>query len=199
MSKQNGTTINYMIVEKCIGDLERLFISLSKDLSLGVIIEKDFDNIFNSIFMQLSITLKILSLIFFNNFYHQDLGPRNVLYIIDDSKNTYFTYKILDKTFNVQNVGYIPKLWDFSHVYIDDTEFLLNTGNFTYLEDDELDTTHKEKIPNLVQLCVQMKNMSCYELISKTETYKNIEEISQLNKDDWNLYFDIFDTYIPSS
>lgn len=77
-------------------------------------VENNFDTIteahWKSIIFQVIHTLAILQDKF--QFMHNDLHPGNVL-IDTVVPDTYLTFQLFDKTYYVENTGYIPKLWDF--------------------------------------------------------------------------------------
>lgn len=77
-------------------------------------IENNYNSIteahWKSIIFQVIHVLAVLQHKF--HFMHNDLHPGNVL-IDSVTPDTYLTFKLFDKTYYVENTGYIPKLWDF--------------------------------------------------------------------------------------
>jgi hypothetical protein len=54
----------------------------------------------------------------FPSFRHNDMKANNILVHKISKTNTSFTYKVVGKTYIVQNIGYIIKLWDFDFACI---------------------------------------------------------------------------------
>lgn len=134
---QIDDTINYMVVERASGDLENLLDTQIDELIQGVLTIKRFDEIWDSIIFQIIYTLAVLNNIF-SPFVHGDMGLRNVLYSkVPSGDSTYFSYTLYENTYNVENTGFIPKLWDFSNTLI--TRKILDVmkidPHFRYLDD----------------------------------------------------------------
>lgn len=187
--------INFMVVEKCDGDLETLFNTLCDQFNRGMISEANLNKVWDSIFLQIVLTLFILNDIF-HGFYHNDLGPRNILYSYDlHETGSTFEYNILGKTYYVENEGYIPKLWDFSYVYIHEgnKELLQNSKKISYIrETDEFISHINEPIPNLPQLCASLMKLPGYNYIQYTNTGRKLHKIAQYKTEEWEEYFSMF-------
>ena len=200
LNRQWDDQINYIFVEFCDGDLQSLFAKLTNDFKILILSSINLNKILNSIFMQISITLFILN-DKLKGFYHNDLGLRNVLYKINLIKNSYFKYNINGETFLIENTGYVPKLWDFSYVYLHDENIKVfkESDCFDYLrEEDEFISPINEPIPCLPQLCQNFMSFEdSFNKIKDTEMGKKIIEISKLKKDDYQLYFKLFNTFVP--
>lgn len=201
-NREYDDQVNYMVVEYCNGDLEYLFDSKSRYLINGLITEIQYNEIWNSIFMQIVLTLHMLNIFFKGSFYHNDLGARNILYSLTHSTlNEYFQYNVNGKIYNVLSCGYIPKLWDFNHMYVDDEvkEILIENCDFSYLRDtDEIETDIKDKIPCFIQLCKNIISMDIFKYVSNLEVCKKIKKISTMEVDNYEFYIDLFNEYIPS-
>ena len=200
MEHQWDDQINYIMNEYCNGDLESLFKSSSKNFNDGFMNEIEFVKTWDSIFMQISITLYCLNEKL-GGFYHNDLGLRNILFKIDNiNKSTYFNYNIGETSYNIENVGLIPKIWDFSYVYVDENkaEIFKNSGFFDYLRpEDEFISMINEELPCLPQLCNNfLKFEESFKQIENTEIGKKIKKIAELDYDDYEMYFEMFNTFV---
>lgn len=193
--------VNFMVVEHCDGDLEHLFNILATSYKEGRISEELFNANWNSIFLQIVLTIAMLDEIF-GGFHHNDLGPRNILFCKNDKyHNKYFEYKVKGTTFYIEDTGIIPKLWDFSYIHLNEhsSKMLKESGNFDYLRpDDVFETAITEKIPNIVQLCTQIITLPTFQYIENTTTGTHIKAISQRTNDDFNHYISLFNTFVPS-
>lgn len=192
--------INFMGVERCFGDLERYLISSFKDVRFNEIVEEEFERIMNSIFIQIIITLECLNDIF-KPFRHSDIGPRNILYSsynIEEYNNTYFKYSINDRIYEIENVSVIPKLWDFSNIYLSEEQkiWLKDNECFSYLrEDDEFKTCTEEIIPNMSQLCKGIAILPEFEFVRHTKFAEKILHIINVHDDNFEEFIELFNTY----
>lgn len=91
-----------------------LFCEYLPDKDIDSWVDKNYNIIteanWKSIIFQVIHVLAVLQDKF--HFMHNDLHPGNVL-IQKVVPDTYLTFKLFDKTYHVENTGYIPKLWDF--------------------------------------------------------------------------------------
>ena len=201
LQELNDDIINYMGVEMCSGDLEQYFKSMFIKINSGKLDIEDFERITDSIFMQLIVTIKCLNNIF-KPFYHSDLGPRNVLYTLlnmEEYRNTYFRYQIDDKIYSIENIGLIPKIWDFSNIYVDDSqrEILRNSGYFDYLRSfDDIRTVTNEIIYNIPQLCKGIILIDEFSYVSDTPFGEKMRFIGEYGADDFDHFIGIFNNYI---
>ncbi len=206
MSRYNNGEIddqvNILVVEKCSGDLERLLNEQIDNLVNGKITIHKFEETFDSVFMQIVLVLLMLNIIFNGSFSHGDLGPRNILYTLDQYVNTneYFLYKVEGRSFYIKHSGYIPKMWDMSNVFCDDNvRNVLRTFNvdLSYLRhDDKIMTVTEYPIPNMPQLCGQIIRMSSFIHIKDSNFGKKMIDISNDTGDYYDKYISMFNNYI---
>ena len=210
--------VNLMVVEECDGDLENLFRAALRDLNSGRLPPETFDSIWTSILLQLVLTLAMLN-DHFDGFYHQDLGPRNILYSVAQGDDTYvssashqrwdalshFSYVYKGKEYLVENTGFVPKLWDFSHVRIGDhvKELVNREEYFSYLRPQDEIRGHLEgsPIPNLPQLSFQLlkiiNELGMSAVLEESKVFKIINVMSNSDYDNYPLFLELLDTYIP--
>lgn len=183
--------VNYMVVEWLSGDLKGLLMTTRTTVS----IEK-FEQIWNSVFLQIIITLKIMN-DYCGIFLHRDLGPRNILYSFNLLDNTYFQYNCFGRTFYVQNMGFIPKIWDFSHCFIDDHVRQRLLPYIDYLRPDDALESFDEPVYNIPQLSGCIYELSKDLGIEDREFCQKMNHLSKLDHDDFEYCLDLFDVYIP--
>ena len=95
----------------------------------------------------------------------------------------------------------IPKIYDFSNVKLTEEQgiILKNTGLFSYLEEeDEMKTCTIEIIPNMSQLCESIIKISEFEIIKDTPFAGKMKLIIEIFEDNWNLFIQLFDLFIPN-
>ena len=208
INNELGDKINLMVVENCSCDLENYLKRIFIDYKNKLIEDGQFDKLMNSIFLQIILTLKCLDNIF-KPFYHSDFGARNCLITQLNSEiygeNTYFKYIIncngVDSNYNIENMNIIPKIYDFSNVKLTEEQgiILKNTGLFSYLEEeDEMKTCTIEIIPNMSQLCESIIKISEFEIIKDTPFAGKMKLIIEIFEDNWNLFIQLFDLFIPN-
>lgn len=193
--------VNYMVVEKCAGDLQTLFNSDAELFHEGKITEKEFNDTWDSIMLQILLTTIMLHNII-NPFYHNDLGCRNVLYSINKFKNTYFIYHMNGVEYNIKNVGIIPKIWDFSYMYINEElkSKIMRTPEFDYFRDhNEYRSEREECMPCIVQLCRSFMEMENCHFVENTEFMIKIRAISLYSYDIFEEFILLFDTYVKTT
>ena len=193
--------VNVLITEYCDGDLENLFNQTVKNYLNMEISEIKFNRIWNSIFMQLSLVFASLNIIM-GHFHHNDAGARNFLFSVVEDDHTYFQYNIGPNTYFVENTGYIAKVWDLSYMFLNDEiiSMLKASGNFSYLrEEDVFESAISDPIPSMIQLCSQIIEMESFSSVENLEICKKIIEISQLKEDNFDLYVEKFETFVPTS
>ena len=117
---QLSDTVRFLVSERGSGDLEGLIINL-------LVEEQDFEVELGKILIMIAYTLYLLDT-HYNGFVHGDLGPRNVIYTIEDSP--IWRYSVLGNQYDLE-VKYLPKLWDFSTTYI-------NGATYDYLPSGDL-------------------------------------------------------------
>jgi len=192
--------VNVLIVEHCDGDLENLFNSTTKnylDLEMNA---DEFNKIWNSIFLQLSLTLISMNLIM-GYFNQNDMGFRNILFTVSKSNHTYFQYNIGHNIYFVENVGYIPKVWDLPYMFLNEEiiSMLKTSGNYNYLrEEDVFESSIPEPIPSMIQLCRQVIEMESFVHVKNLDVCKKIIKIAQLEEDNFDYYIEQFETFIPT-
>lgn len=197
----NDDIINFIGVELCSGDLENYFKTIFIEVSsFNRVKEHRFEQIMDSIFMQIILTIYCLNFIF-QPFHHSDLGPRNILYTSysqSEYNNTYFQYIISENIFNVENVGIIPKLWDFSNIYINEEQriWLGKLDYFSYLrERDRIETVTTEVIHNISQLCNGIIILDEFRLIEYTIFARKIRYIASSKIDNFPKLISMFNNY----
>lgn len=193
--------VNYMVVEKCAGDLQTLFNSDAELFHNGRLTEYEFNETWNSIMMQILLTTIILHDII-NPFYHNDLGCRNVLYSINKFKNTYFVYQLSGVTYKIKNVGIIPKIWDFSYMHIPEElkSKIVGTPEFDYFrEHNEYRSDRDDEfMPCVIQLCRSFIEMENASYVQETEFMRNIKTVSEYDHDMFADFILLFDKYSDS-
>jgi hypothetical protein len=85
---------------------------------------------------------------------------------------------------------------------------LLKSGSFYYLRETDVPSQAKatrefvspieDEIPNLPQLCQNIMSFPQYNFIKDTDVGKKIKQVSELTKDDFLLYFTLFNTFTPT-
>lgn len=182
--------VNFMVVESADGDLETLF---------GLLMDHpQKERFLSSLMLQIILTLAMLDELL-GGFYHNDLGPRNILYTVSPTTQPcYFHYRYHDVDYYIEHVGIIPKLWDFSYVYMTPglKERLIEGNYLSYLRpEDEVESVIPTPLPCVVQLCTQLMQHPRYVEIADTELGEKLAYLANQAKDDYNVCIQLFDTY----
>lgn len=166
--------VNYMVVEKADGDLESLFDKMCDDFTKGMISYENFNEIWRSIVFQIILTVEILDGLM-KPFYHGDMGLRNILFskdrFVNHNNATYFEYIINGTSYKVKNCGFVPKLYDFSYMYIDERmeEKLKDRPEFQYFRDfEDIRSDKLREIPCIPQLADSFTRMENFHMIANT-------------------------------
>jgi hypothetical protein len=157
---QLSDSIRILVAEKCMGDLDFLL--------LNNVIEQD---VFIYILLMIFHTLLKLDEIL-GEFHHGDLGPRNVLYVVDDVDGM-FTYDFPGFDVDIPKNIPFPKLWDFEKSRFSNVERYSNYYN--YLGDERLPVLPPTFIINDVYtLLSKIKEGTRYADSINIESIKNI-------------------------
>lgn len=195
--------INFLVVASESGDLENLFKKQVKFFLSDRISENKINKIWNSIMLQIILTLFMLDDMF-DGFSTNDLGPRNILFKLTDSpKDTYFQYNIFGNSYYVENMNIIPKLWDFSYCHISEKmKSMIETSPkdyFDYLRyTDKIQSVFDTKISGIIQFCTQLCEFSEFNSVENIECFKKIKEISKYECNDYSTFINLFKVYIPN-
>lgn len=201
--------INTMVVELCNGDLQILFNHSANELSLNPSQNdvNNFNDMWNSIMMQICITTMILDNIF-KPYFHNDSGLRNFLYsrhdhgdnCCDVQKSRYFSYTVNGKEYKIKDMGYVPKLWDYSYMHISENmkQRFKNMEEFSYIDDkDKIKSVREDCFPCIKQICESFISMPSFYKIKDTDFGKRIRIIATHTDriEDYNDILDHFDVY----
>lgn len=168
---QLSDSIRILVAEKCMGDFDFLLLN-------NVIEEKEFIYMLLMIFHTLIKLDEILG-----EFHHGDLGPRNVLYVVDDVVGMYrYDFPSLDVDIP-KNIPF-PKLWDFEKSRFLNVEQY--STYYNYLGDGRLPTFSSFMINDVYTLLAKIKETTTY---AKNIDIDSIREISK-NTDAVNIIID---------